>query len=469
MEMNRHPGFSFPTVGGNCSNLPVQSPNGKHFSECESSLPYSSPSPGLTNPLEDFPNSADPFPVSSSRKTIANPDVQANPVVSYTGSSDNEIHHASEFPTDLDFPSFSRCESQPQNYPFISQSLGGMDHFHNNSPEIQSSGLIIYKKEDDNDSWSTGQLQDLLYFPEGLPLSNGQVCNNTEVILNDNHVKGAWSELDEDLYVDTVEPNWNEFLGDSNADDQQPKVPQSSNIVTQKTSVQQQLSLPSREVFASANSTSSAQSNKPRMRWTPELHEVFVDAVNHLGGSERATPKGILKHMNVEGLTIYQVKSHLQKYRTARVRPESSEGNSENKTGAAEQVSTVDLKTSMTITEALRMQMQVQKQLHEQLEIQRKLQLRIEEQGKYLLQMLENQNKAEKEKSKSGASKGDNPSPDEKPDADLSILNKASGENLNGPKGKQKVTQSSGVSDQHPEDDSRANPSTKHARTDDSI
>ncbi|KAK3247476.1 hypothetical protein CYMTET_43025 [Cymbomonas tetramitiformis] len=58
----------------------------------------------------------------------------------------------------------------------------------------------------------------------------------------------------------------------------------------------------------------STTPKKPRVVWSVELHQQFVNAVNQLG-IEKAVPKRILDLMGVSGLTRENVASHLQKYR----------------------------------------------------------------------------------------------------------------------------------------------------------
>ncbi|WCJ28008.1 Homeodomain-like superfamily protein [Euphorbia peplus] len=61
------------------------------------------------------------------------------------------------------------------------------------------------------------------------------------------------------------------------------------------------------------------RSKMPRLRWTPELHLCFIKAVERLGGQDRATPKLVLQLMNVNGLSIAHVKSHLQMFRSKKI------------------------------------------------------------------------------------------------------------------------------------------------------
>ncbi|XP_047176671.1 myb-related protein 2-like isoform X1 [Vigna umbellata] len=140
---------------------------------------------------------------------------------------------------------------------------------------------------------------------------------------------------------------------------------------------------------------------KPRLKWTPDLHERFIEAVNQLGGADKATPKTVLKLMGIPGLTLYHLKSHLQKYRISKnMHGQTNTGN--NKIEATSRMSeasgiqmkhlSIGLQTNKNseINDALQMQIEVQRRLHEQLEqVQRHLQLRIEAQGKYLQSVLE--------------------------------------------------------------------------------
>ncbi|PHU06047.1 putative Myb family transcription factor [Capsicum chinense] len=154
--------------------------------------------------------------------------------------------------------------------------------------------------------------------------------------------------------------------------------------------IRQQSGSQSANSYNNSGCSGGSLSSKTRIRWTQDLHDRFVECVNRLGGADKATPKAILKLMDSEGLTIFHVKSHLQKYRNAKFIPESTEGKTE-KMDKQNNVTQIDGKTGMQIKEALHMQLEVQRRLHDQLEIQRKLQLRIEEQGEQLKKIFEQQ------------------------------------------------------------------------------
>ncbi|XP_021889278.1 myb family transcription factor PHL13-like isoform X1 [Carica papaya] len=309
---------------------------------------------------------------------------QAPPLVPDSQTVGHLFSSSRGLPHSMTLASVSSRERNYGKFPLISQSSSGGDSFPQllrsgsslptnraSRTEMQSRALINRPEEGKDISWSIDSLQDFLDLPENIPVQTVQMESSKGAVASEDHSKRTdWQEWADQLISadDTLEQNWSELLCEFNAQEPKPKMPPSCSL-SHQAEVHKHQTVSSGEFSAIANPLSNAPSNKQRMRWTPELHESFVEAVNQLGGSERATPKGVLKLMNVEGLTIYHVKSHLQKYRTARFKPESSEGSSEKKSIPLDDVKSLDLKTSMSITEALRLQMEVQKQLHEQLEV----------------------------------------------------------------------------------------------------
>nr|XP_029122817.1 protein PHOSPHATE STARVATION RESPONSE 3 [Elaeis guineensis] len=100
--------------------------------------------------------------------------------------------------------------------------------------------------------------------------------------------------------------------------------------------------------------------------------------------------------MGVQGLTIYHVKSHLQKYRLQRYQPEGTEDKRPSCLEGKRRNATEDSgapKMSSKESETLYTQWEHQKALHEQLKILRKLQLQTEENGRCLQKFMEDQYK----------------------------------------------------------------------------
>ncbi|XP_010481557.1 PREDICTED: myb family transcription factor PHL11-like isoform X2 [Camelina sativa] len=152
---------------------------------------------------------------------------------------------------------------------------------------------------------------------------------------------------------------------------------------------------------------------KPRLRWTADLHDRFVDAVAKLGGADKATPKSVLKLMGLKGLTLYHLKSHLQKYRLGQQQGKKQNRSDQNKENAGSSYVHFDncsqggisnesrfdnghhrQSGNVPFAEAMRHQVDAQQRFQEQLEVQKRLQMRMEAQGKYLLTLLEKAQKS---------------------------------------------------------------------------
>lgn len=135
---------------------------------------------------------------------------------------------------------------------------------------------------------------------------------------------------------------------------------------------------------------------KPRLRWTADLHERFVDAVTQLGGPSKATPKAIMRTMGVKGLTLFHLKSHLQKYRLGKLsQKDLGEASKDGLTatyslespcsgGTPQQLPASDLNEGYEVKEALRAQMEVQSKLHLQVEAEKHLQIRQDAEQRYI-------------------------------------------------------------------------------------
>ncbi|TKY51755.1 Myb family transcription factor APL [Spatholobus suberectus] len=135
---------------------------------------------------------------------------------------------------------------------------------------------------------------------------------------------------------------------------------------------------------------------KPRLRWTADLHERFVDAVTQLGGASKATPKAIMRTMNVKGLTLYHLKSHLQKYRLGKQSgKDSDEGckdgmsasylqESPGTDNSSPKLPASDPNEGHEVKEALRAQMEVQSKLHLLVEAEKHLQIRQDAERRYM-------------------------------------------------------------------------------------
>ncbi|CAL5364071.1 unnamed protein product [Camellia sinensis] len=189
---------------------------------------------------------------------------------------------------------------QPENYDLHTPSyLSTGDSFYFDTPE----------QEDPNSQSKLALQSD----------AKSHFCSNKNYGSDERSYKTPCNNFSETEHIFLLK---RKLLGDfDNSDMRHPSIPFERNRDLSHEHLRQSAARPAGGVSVTSGNTGSAISSKTRIRWTQDLHDHFVECVNHLGGAEK-------------------------KYRIAKYMPDSAEGKSERKNNMND-AAQIDIKASV--------------------------------------------------------------------------------------------------------------------------